>query len=232
MSKSMIFEGKTTNEAIEKGLKELHVSKDKVEIIVIEEDKRSFFSILEPRKVKVEMTIKENKEENNIVKETKEKVIEEVSAEEIEKMQKEVSKFLEELISKLPSNDIKFEVGQQDNYITVDIDGDDVNYLIGYRGETLNSIQVLLSAFVSNKTKSKIRVIVDIANYKNKRKKTLEDLAVKTANRVIRTKKQVTLEPMHPYDRKIIHTKLQDNNKVKTYSVGEEPHRKIVIAPM
>lgn len=231
MPKSMIFEGKTTNEAIEKGLKEFHVSKEKVDIKVLEEEKRSFFSILEPRKVKIEMTLKEENVENRKYIE-KEKKIEQITEEEIEKAKKEVERFLKEFIDKLPTKEIEYKVENNNPYLNIDIQGKDINYLIGYRGENLNSLQIILSSFISNVSKSRIKVILDIGNYKEKRKKTLEELAERTASRVIKTKKQVALEPMQPYERKIIHSKLQENNKVKTFSVGEEPHRKIVIAPM
>lgn len=236
MAKSMIFEGKTTNEAIEKGLKEFHTTKDNVEIKIIEEEKRSFFSILEPRKVKIEMTLKdENKVNTNsqIESRNNEQKVEreEASAEEIERIRKELDQFLSDFISKLPTKNIQYTIKYENSYFMIDLNGNDVNYLIGYRGDSLNALQTIISAFISNHTKYKIRAILDIANYKEKRKKTLENLAERTASNVIRNNKQITLEPMHPYERKIIHTKLQNNNKVKTFSVGEEPHRKIVIAP-
>ena len=229
MSKSGIFEGKTTNEAIEKGLKEFGVSKDKVEIKVIEEEKRSFFSILDPRVVKVEITLKNDEDINS---KAKEKVIEELNEKEIEDAVKEFDLFLKEFVSKLPTPNVEYKVFYKDSYLNVEIIGDDLNYLIGYRGDTLNSIQAIFSAYAAKLNKKRVRVILDIGNYKEKRKRTLENLADKTANRVIKTRRQIALEPMHPYERKIIHSRLQDNNKVKTFSVGEEPHRKIVIAPM
>ena len=235
MPKSMIFEGKTTNEAIEKGLKQFHTTKENVEIKVIEEEKRSFFNILEPRKVKVEITLKEEvktdkKLKNNEVnKDNTNK--EEINLEEIKQIRDEVERFVKELINTLPTKNIEYTVKCEDSYINIDINGQDINYLIGYRGETLNALQTLISSFVSIRTKSKIKVILDIGKYKEKRKNTLVNLAIKTANNVIRNGKQVTLEPMQAYERKIIHTALQNNNKVKTYSIGEEPYRKIVISP-
>lgn len=228
MPNSKIFEGKTTNEAIEKGLKEFHVSKDKVEIKIIEEEKRSFFSILDPRVVKIEMTLKEGVKEEDYSK--KETVQEEVSKEELEEIKGKVEVFLKELIEKLPAKDLEYKVDYENSYITVDITGKDVNYLIGYRGDVLNSLQTILSSFITNITKHKVRAILDIGNYKEKRKTTLENLAERTASNVIRTGKKITLEPMTPYERKIIHSKLQENSKIKTYSVGEEPYRKIVIS--
>ena len=102
--------------------------------------------------------------------------------------------------------------------------------MIGYRGEVLNSIQTVLSNVASKSNKEKARVIVNIGGFREKREKDLQNLAVKIAGTVIKTKKSITLEPMSAYERKIIHTKLQENDKVKTFSVGEEPYRKVVVS--
>ena len=102
--------------------------------------------------------------------------------------------------------------------------------MIGYRGETLYALQAILSSIASKNVDQRVRVILDIEGYKEKREKTLEDLAEKVAKTVVKTRKPITLEPMQPYERKIIHSKLQENSKVQTISVGEEPHRKIVIS--
>ena len=87
-----------------------------------------------------------------------------------------------------------------------------------------------MSAIAGKNIEQKVRVILDIEGYKEKREKTLEELAEKVAKTVIRTKKPVKLEPMRPYERKIIHSKLQENNRVKTTSIGEEPHRRIIVS--
>ena len=235
-NKTYIFEGKTSTEAIEKGLKELKVSKSQVDIKVLEqEDKRSFFSILAPRVVKVEMTIKEgakeakktDKKEENKVQKTEHKA---VSKEEIDNSEAAVKKFLDEFLKTLPTKNLKYDVNEtENNTLEVNIDGDDTGYLIGYRGEVLNSIQSVVSNVASKTSKEKIKVLVNIGGYREKREKDLQNLAVKIAGTVIKTRKDVTLEPMTAYERKIIHTKLQDSSKVKTYSIGEEPYRKVVV---
>ena len=221
MEKTVRTEGKTTTEAIEKGLKELGVSKDKVEIKVLEEEKRSFYSILSPRVVKVELTLKEDKKEKN-----KEEKKHNENIQEIEKAEQEIKEFLDNFLTK----ETKYEVKINNFDIYVDMNGENLNYLIGYRGETINAIQTILTAIANKKSTQKIRVYLDIAGYREKRIKTLEDLAEKLARTVERTKKSVTLEPMTAYERKIIHTKLQNNSKVKTFSKGEEPYRKVVIS--
>ena len=105
-----------------------------------------------------------------------------------------------------------------------------MGFLIGYRGETLYALQNILSAIAGKGIQNKVRVILDIEGYKSKREKTLEDLADKVARTVIKTRKPVKLEPMQAYERKIIHSKLQQNSKVETTSVGEEPYRRIVVS--
>ena len=228
MEKSIISEGKTTNEAIEKGLKQLNVSRDRVDIKVLEnEDKRSFFSILAPRIVKVELTLKEPKV--NTKKEVKPRKEIVLTEEEQEKAEKNIKIFMDELLKNLPE-DTTYEVIKQSEAIFVNISSDNLGFLIGYRGETLYAFQNVLSAIAGKGIDNKVRVILDIQGYKEKRKKTLEDLAQKVASTVIKTKKSVTLEPMQAFERKIIHSKLQENNKVETMSIGEEPHRRIVIS--
>ena len=230
-NKVYVFEGKTSTEAIEKGLNELKVSKSKVDIKILEsEDKRSFFSILTPRVVKVEMRLKENQDEPKAeVKAENKKVVRSENVDNTEAISS-TKKFLEEFIEKLPSKNLSYEITEEGNVIKVDIKGEDTGYLIGYRGEVLNSIQTVLSNVASKSSKEKARVIVNIGGFREKREKDLQNLAVKIAGTVIKTKKSITLEPMSAYERKIIHTKLQENDKVKTFSVGEEPYRKVVVS--
>ena len=221
MSKTIISEGRTTNEAIEKGLKELRVPKEKVEIKVLEnEEKRSFFSILAPRVVKVEMTIKEEKKIS--------KKVNELTDEEQEKARNNIEKFMEELIKELPEN-TKYDINVDKNGIFLQISNQNLGFLIGYRGETLYSLQNIMSAVASKGIDKRVRLILDIEGYKEKREKTLEELALKVSKTVIRTNKSITLEPMNAYERKIIHSKLQDMTDIRTHSIGEEPHRRIVI---
>ena len=222
---SNIFEGRTTNEAIEKGLKELNLTRKQVDVKILEsEDKRSFFNILTPRVVKVELIVKENTEK--IIK--KEKI--EVSAESEKKAEENIRRFLDEFISKLPTNDLVYDIKLDKNDLYVDIKGEDTGYLIGYRGNVLNSLQVILNNIANGKLNERVRVLLNIGGYKEKREKDLKDLADKIAGTVIKKRKSITLEPMSSYERKIIHSKLQENSKVETHSIGEEPNRKIVVS--
>ena len=112
----------------------------------------------------------------------------------------------------------------------VDIKSPNLGFLIGYRGETLYAMQNVMSSIAGKGLSSRVRVILDIEGYKAKREKTLRELAQKVAKTVIRTKKSVKLEQMQAYERKIIHSELQKNDMVDTTSIGEEPHRRIVIS--
>lgn len=227
MEEKYVFEGKTTTEAIEKGLKELKLRKEDVEINILkDEEKRSFFSILEPRIVKVEI-IKKEKNKNKEIEQKKDKKA--MSKEAVKKAENNISEFLKIFLKQISNEDLKFKISNDEYYITVEILGENTNSLIGYRGETLNALQTLLSSIANKDIEEKVRVVLDISGYKEKRKKVLEELADKISKTVIRTGKKVTLEPMPAYERKIIHSRLQNNKKITTESVGEEPHRKIVV---
>ena len=167
------------------------------------------------------------KETQEIEKDSKEK-----KERKINKNENEINVAVEEInefLNKFLKNGITYKTEIKEYEIYVDIQGEDVNHLIGYRGENINSFQTILTAIANKKSTSKIRVYLDIAGYRERREKTLEDLAEKIARTVVRTRKPVTLEPMTAYERKIIHTKLQTHSKVETISKGEEPYRKVVI---
>lgn len=234
MPKSVITEGKTSTEAIEKGLKELNVSKNQVEIKILEEKKKSFFSILDPHVVKVELTLKENAQEGKLVEKKKnndEKVNQKKKADQddLESAKVSIETFLNEFLTKI-SPEITYKIEIKEDVINVVIDGNESTKLIGYRGEALNSLQIILSTIANKDKDAGIKVILDIGNYKDTRKATLEELAGKLERTVMKSGKSVTLEPMTAYERKIIHTKLQNSEFVRTYSIGEDDRRRIVIA--
>lgn len=225
MLESIISEGKTTNEAIENGLKKLNVSKNDVEIKVLENtEKRSFFSILTPRVVKVELKIKEKKENNNTVKK-EERIITDIEDRKII-----LEDFLKQFIEKLPNSLIGYNINIVNNEIIIELNGEYAGKLIGYRGENLNALQIILSSIANKNFEDRVRVLLDIEGYREKREKTLEELAIKISKTVMKTGKSITLEPMSSYERKIIHSKLQENKNIDTHSIGEEPNRRIVIS--
>ena len=136
--------------------------------------------------------------------------------------------FVRELADKMEL-ELEIKAMKNEECVYIDIEGKDSGTIIGKRGQTLDSIQYLAS-LVANKDKEKyIRVVVDAENYRNKRERTLEMLAERLAGKVVSTRRSVRLEPMNPYERKIIHAKLQSNPKVTTRSEGEEPYRRVII---
>lgn len=165
MSQGKIFEGKTTGEAIENGLKELGITKDQAEIKVLEDEDKEAFSILAPRVVKVEIT---SKKEERAEKTKKHK--EEVKNIDFTKATKQVEEFLNDWTKVIPNQGIKYTVKQEDGYLKIDINGEDLNYLIGHRGEVLNQLQIILSSIASKDSEYKVRVILNICGYKEKGK--------------------------------------------------------------
>ena len=221
MSKTVISEGKTTTEAIEKGLKEIGLPKELVDIKIIEENKKSFFDILAPKVVKVELKEKEAKKPEEFEIETTEG--------ELETAKIKIDKFLKEFVEKL-NNGTMYNSEIKEKCLYVSINGQNVGNLIGDRGDALYALENILKAIANQNTENRVIVRLDIEGYKEKRIKTLQEFAGKKAKIVEKTGKMITLEPMKPYERKIIHSFLQDNPNVETRSIGQEPKRRIVIS--
>ena len=204
--KSIEVEGKNVEDALEKALRELNTTKEKVDLEIIDRGSKGLFNVIgfKPARIKVSMKY-----------------------DYIEEARKFISNILK-------SMDLKAEISitEKDDTININLHGNKMGLIIGYRGETLDSIQYLLSLVV-NKVHDipHKKVILDTENYRSKREETLKGVAIKSANRVIKTRKILKLEPMNPYERRIIHFALQDNKLVNTYSEGEEPFRRIVIEP-
>ncbi|MCR3761124.1 RNA-binding cell elongation regulator Jag/EloR [Clostridium felsineum] len=203
--KSVETIGKTVDDAVKKALSELKVTEDKVEIEVIDEGSKGLLNILGKREAKVKVTLKIDYIE-------------------------EVRTFLRKVFQDM-NLVIEIITKEVDNNLFVNLSGKNIGLLIGYRGETLDSLQYLVN-LVANKNcvdgKYK-RVIVDTENYRAKREETLKRLAFRISKRVKEENKAFRLEPMNPYERRIIHSALQNDKFVRTYSEGEEPHRRVVI---
>ena len=140
-----------------------------------------------------------------------------------------LDKFLAEFVEKL-NNATKYEIEIKEKCLYITINGDNVGNLIGYRGEALYALESILKVIANQKSENRVIVRLDIEGYKEKRVKTLQELAGKKAKFVEKTGKMITLEPMKAYERKIIHSFLQDNPNVETRSIGQEPKRRIVIS--
>lgn len=145
--------------------------------------------------------------------------------------QESASKFLNDIFKAMQLDvDIDAKAGE-DNTISIDLSGDNMGIVIGKRGDTLDSLQYLTSLVVNQNSEDYIKVSIDTENYREKRTNALLALSKRLADKVARTGKKFTLEPMNPYERRVIHSSLQDNEAVTTYSIGSEPYRKVVIAP-
>jgi spoIIIJ-associated protein len=203
MANSVEKTGKTIQEAIRAALDELRADESDVDIEVLEEGNKGIFGIIGNKVAKVRVTLKESAAQK-------------------------AKEFVEDVLEKMKLNAEIF-VEETEDSILLKIHGNDIGIIIGRRGETLDSLQYLASLVVNKEKGNYKRVVVDVENYRQKREETLVKLANRLADRVIKYKKNIVLEPMNPYERRIIHSSLQDNSYVETYSIGDEPNRKVVI---
>ncbi|KOA20305.1 R3H domain protein [Clostridium homopropionicum DSM 5847] len=202
--KSIEMTGKTVEEAIENALKKLNLSEDKVEIKVIEEGTKGLFKIFKGKEAKIEVTVKEDKKE-------------------------EAKKFLRDVLNSMGIL-AEIRIKEEDDVLKINLTGPNMGLIIGYRGETLDSLQYLVSLVVNKNNEGAYkRVTLDTENYRAKREETLIRLANKIAFKAKKTNRAVKLEPMNPYERRIIHSALQNDSSIITYSEGEEPFRKVVV---
>jgi spoIIIJ-associated protein len=195
--------GKTVEEALKLALLDLGAREDEVNVVVIEEATKGFLGFGSKAAV-IKVSLKECRDRMAI-------------------------EFLNDVLEKM--NVIaKVDASLDGKNLNVNIEGKDLGVLIGKRGQTLDSLQYLVSLVV-NKSSSDdyLRVVLDTENYREKRKETLEKLAHKLAFKAKKTRKDITLEPMNPFERRIIHAALQNNPQVSTRSEGDEPYRKVVI---
>ena len=159
-----------------------------------------------------------------------EPVVVERSEEEIAAIKKAADDFLKEVFTAMElAVEINTQYNKETGNLEIDFAGDDMGILIGKRGQTLDSLQYLTSLVVNKNENAYVRVKLDTENYRSRRKDTLENLAKNIAFKVKKTRKPVSLEPMNPYERRIIHSALQGNKFVETYSEGNEPYRHVVV---
>ena len=189
--------------------------------------------------VKEEKPVKEVKEVNEEVKdedtsfEAEEKKAEPKEFVKIEEsVIEETRQYLEKLFAAMEMEaDIDITVDDQTRTMNIDVEGPEMGIIIGKRGQTLDSLQYLISLFVNKKSDSYIRIKLDTENYRERRRETLENLAKNIAYKVKKSRRSFSLEPMNPYERRIIHSTLQNDKYVTTKSEGEEPYRKVVVYP-
>ncbi len=239
--------GRTVDDAITEALIELGASTDEVEIEVISKGSKGLLGF-GAKEAKVRVTLKEV-EEPIQVEEIKEVISEEISIqesneqvidsedrvvaskEEIEDIINNAKEFLNKLLKQM---DIECEIHSEvinNNRVSINLEGKNMGIIIGKRGETLDAIQYLVNIVANKQRKEYIKIMLDTENYRARREETLKRLAFKLSKKVQKSKKPIILEPMNPYDRRIIHSALQDSKFVKTHSEGKEPFRKVVITP-
>ena len=239
--------GKTVDDAITEACQRLEVTSDRLDYEVIEKGSSGFLgfgnkpAVIKARvrsdeAIPVEKSVDNEKKEDikETVKQaenTTEKVEKIENVEESAKKSGELNdprEFLDKVFDAMGIKaDIKIEKTEEE--INIELSGDEMGILIGKRGQTLDSLQYLTSLYVNKNSDNYVRVKLDTENYRSRRKDTLENLAKNLAYKVKRTKRPVVLEPMNPYERRIIHSALQNDKYVSTHSEGDEPYRKVVI---
>ena len=195
--------GKTVDDALHEALKELHASRDEVEVTVIDEGAKGFLGMFGAKDAVIQVVKKFNPEKIAVT-------------------------FLQEMFQAMRI-EVSIETQLKDKQLSIELSGEEMGVLIGKRGQTLDSLQYLVSLVVNKGSSPYVSILLDTENYRQRRKETLESLAYNLAKKVKQTKKNVVLEPMNPYERRIIHSSLQNDRYVTTYSEGEEPYRNVVI---
>lgn len=195
--------GRTIEEAVLSAVAQLGVPRDKLEIQVVEEPEKGVLGIFGRK--------------NAVVQASKKRTQAELAED-----------FLKGMFDKM---DLVVDIFVRDerDLLSIELSGDNMGLVIGYRGETLDAIQYLVSLAINKEGERYKKVLIDTEGYRKKREETLKRLARRLANKVEKTKKRIVLEPMNPYERRIIHSTLQYNSNVITYSEGEDPYRRIVI---
>ncbi|MCK8824531.1 RNA-binding cell elongation regulator Jag/EloR [Fuchsiella alkaliacetigena] len=203
----IIQEGNTVDQALEKALNKLATSRDRVEVEVLDEGSEGFLGIIGGKNAKVKVKKKEDKS-------------------------KKAVEFMEDVIANM-NLDIKVEKladRSNDEQVVINLTGSNLGIVIGRRGKTLDALQYLANLAVNKYDDDyRLRVVIDAEGYRERRKETLRDLALRLADKAKAKNKKVVLEPMPPHERRIIHSALQSDSQVKTHSEGEDPYRKVVI---
>jgi spoIIIJ-associated protein len=197
--------GATTEEATKEALEQLGVDPQEAEIEVLDSGSKGFLGIIGSKQARVRARLKPTPE-------------------------KAITEFLDQVVGAI-GLDVKFQVWPDEECWRVNFEGRDVRLLIGRRGETLNSLQLITSLAINKRLENKVRLIMDAEGYRERREDTLRKLARRLTERVHVTGHEVVLEPMTPNERRVIHVALQDNPWVETSSTGEEPYRKVIISP-
>jgi spoIIIJ-associated protein len=204
--KQVTATGQTVEEAVESALAQLQTTKDRTSVDIIDEGKKGIFGIFGSRPAVVKVTLHLDPIE-------------------------EAKKFLRDVGEKMGAP-IDIEVHRDGKQVRFVLTGEKIALLIGKRGQTLNSLQYLTQLVINRHSEQYLTVILDAEDYRNRRNETLIQLAHRLAQKALKVGKEVSLEPMPSYERKVIHTALSEDKRVKTSSDGTEPHRYVVISPV
>ena len=205
MSEWIEFTGKTVDDDLTEALIKLETTSDKVDWEVIEKENLGILGLFAKKDAKIRVKLKCDIKDN-------------------------AKDFLLNVFEAMNVNaQVNIEYDSDNQFMDIDLVGEDTGILIGKRGQTLDSLQYLASLVVNKDSKEYIKVKLDTENYRQRRKETLENLARNIAHKVKRTRKSVVLEPMNPYERRVIHSTLQEDKFVDTHSEGDEPYRKVVV---
>lgn len=201
--KKLLASGKTIEDAVRNGLAQLGIQEDRVNIKVLEQPSKGLFGLIGARDAKVELELLPDGVEEAI-------------------------HFLQEIAGAMELA-VSVERVDENDAVRINITGSDLGILIGRRGQTLDSLQYLVNIVANRHSNHRLHIVLDAEQFRERRRQTLEALSDRMAMKVIRTRKEVMLEPMTSQERKIIHARLQNNPRVKTFSQGDEPNRRIVI---
>ena len=197
--------GKTIEEAIEMALAELEVSRDRIDYEVLEVPSKGLFGFIGSKLARVKVTVR--------------------PVDPVE----EAKQFLAKTFQAMKL-DVSMEKMTHADHVVINLRGDDLGVLIGKHGQTLDALQYLTNLAANKDAEERSRIILDVEDYRKRRAETLSRLAMRLADKVKRRGERVVLEPMSPQERKIIHMALQNDHRIVTYSEGDEPYRKVVIA--
>ncbi len=212
--------GKTVDEAVSLAVAELGVARDAVQVDVIEESSQGFFGLFGNRLAKVRVSVPEQAPAAAVELPADVTVQDPVAAARL---------FLEQVVASMKLA-VTMEQGEEDGHLLFRMHGDGLGVLIGKHGQTLDALQYLVNLVANKESRERIRIVLDVEDYRKRRAETLTALAQRIASQVKRSGEKVVLEPMNPHERKAIHLALQHDRRIATCSEGEEPYRKVVIA--
>lgn len=205
MSEWMEYTGKTVDDAITEATISLNTTSDKIEYEIIEKESNGILNLFGKKDARIRVKVK-----NDIVD--------------------NAYSFLNKVFNAMNiESEIDIDYNDENNSMNINLNGSEMGILIGKRGQTLDSLQYLTSLVVNKESKGYVKVKIDTENYRERRRETLENLARNIAHKVKKTRSSVVLEPMNPYERRIIHSTLQGDKYVETHSEGDEPFRKVVV---